>query len=76
MKKFPKRLAVLAVVNFLILGLFPDQSYAYIDLGTGSYIVQIIIATIVSSVVLIKMFFQKITHFFTRVFKRDKGQQE
>jgi len=42
----------------------------YIDPGTGSIIIQLIIATIIGGLVAIKMFWQKIVHFFTRFLKK------
>ena len=47
-------------------------SYAYLDPGTGSYIFQIIIATIIGGIFGIKLFWQKIILFFKKIFINGK----
>ncbi len=56
---------------FLILGLFllPICGYSYIDLGSGSYIIQLIIAGFVGFSLSVKIFWKKIK---TRFAKKDK----
>ncbi len=55
---------VLAMV--FILFAIPVSAYAYIDPGTGSYLVQILIAGLVGSALTIKIFFARIKSIFTR----------
>lgn len=54
---------------FLLL-LFPSFAYAYIDPGSGSLIIQVVIAGIVSSIFALKIFWQKIKNFFTEKFSK------
>ena len=50
-------------------------SYAYLDPGTGSYIFQIIIATIIGGIFGIKLFWQKIILFFKKIFIHGKDRE-
>jgi hypothetical protein len=48
-----------------------DKAYAYIDLGTGSYIAQVIIAAIVVSLFFLRNSWLKIKKFVVGFFKRN-----
>jgi tellurite resistance protein TehA-like permease len=56
----------------LILFLFPAKAHAYLDPGTGSYIIQIAIATFVGALFAIRLFWRRIKAFF----KRQSSHQE
>lgn len=43
---------------------------AYIDPGTGSMIIQIVIATVLGGLVAVKMFWQNILLFIKNIFKK------
>lgn len=53
---------------FLLTGLsvvlFPGKTYAYLDPGTGSYILQILIAVFLGGAFMFKSFFGKIKTWF------------
>ena len=55
---------------FLLLFFFTmtHRAYAYIDPGTGSYILQMAIAGIVGSLFAVKVFWNKIKLFFSGLF--------
>ncbi len=53
-----------------ILFIFAKNSYAYLDPGTGSYILQILIASVLGALFAIKVFWRKIIGFFKSLFKR------
>jgi putative flippase GtrA len=58
------------LVRFMIVGLFaatvlPVTLSAYIDPGTGSYILQLLIAAFVGISFTIKLFWKKIKKFFS-----------
>ena len=57
------------IMLFLFLLISPD-AHAYIDPGTGSYIVQVIIAAAIGSLVAIKQFWHMIVHFIKNIFSR------
>lgn len=48
----------------------------YLDPGSGSYIFQVLIATLVGAAFLVKVFWRQIKSFFARLFGRgDRGEQ-
>jgi hypothetical protein len=49
---------------------FPRYVYAYIDPGTGSYVIQIIIAAVVAVSFMVKLYWLKIKGFVGRLFSR------
>ncbi len=55
--------------------LFPRSAYAYLDPAIGSYITQIIIATVVGGLFIIKQYFYKIKSFFKNLSARGKKPQ-
>ena len=60
-----KKAASLGLTLFLVTGLAiavqSDVAYAYIDLGTGSFLLQMLLATIFASLFTIKVFWKRIT---------------
>jgi len=60
-------------VVLLILLFFTVPAYAYLDPGTGSYILQILIGFILGALFAIKMYYQKIKFFFLNLFNKKKG---
>ena len=52
------------VLFFLIF--FPSIAYSYLDPGTGSYLIQILVAAIFGSLFALKMFWGRIKAFFQR----------
>jgi len=48
----------------------PTKAYAYLDPGSGSYLIQIILAGLLTAGIAIKSFWLQIKIFFTRVFNR------
>lgn len=70
------------VVLVILVGsqlLFPRQSYAYLDPGTGSFIIQMLIATLFGGLFMLKVYFKKVKDFFKRKFSKggnDEHPQE
>ena len=56
----------------IILPLFSKDCYAYLDPGTGSYVLQILLASILGALFSIKVFWSKIRSFFSKLFSRGK----
>ena len=52
------------VVAFIFITLVPKGAHAYIDPGTGSYIIQLLVAGFLSSAYLIKTYWYKIKAMF------------
>ncbi len=56
--------------------LIPKISYAYLDPGTGSYIVQIILAGLLSVTFMFKNFWSKLFKILSSVFSKKKVEQK
>ncbi len=55
MQKLPKtRLAEFAGVSLLVFGIATTSAHAYIDPGTGSYVLQVILASVLAAAFVIK----------------------
>ena len=68
--------AVLCAVLLCVLVLFPPSAHAYIDPGTGSYIIQIAIAGVAAGAFAIKMFWRKIRALFSSNRAQDNSDQD
>jgi hypothetical protein len=68
-----RTLRVLAAGLVLGAGLLPAAAAAYIDPGTGSYVLQLAIAALVGVAFSIKVFWKKIAAFLRKTFGTKKG---
>lgn len=66
-----KYLYLLIFILFMILS-FPQKAYAYLDPGSGSYLTQIIIASLAGFGFFLKTNWQKIKNFFKKRAKNEK----
>ena len=48
---------------------FPEKAHAYLDPGTGSYILQIIIGAFLAGLFAIKIFWNKVKNLFRNLFQ-------
>lgn len=55
---------------FTIVG--AQSAYAYLDMGTGSYILQILAASLVAGLVAVQTFWSRIKNFFSK----DKNEDD
>ena len=79
MRKYAVRIIVVLVMFILTQLLFPRQSEAYLDPGTGSFIIQMLIAAFVGGVFMLKGYFKKVKDFFKKLFsngEKDEHSQE
>ena len=61
----------LALGFFLLAGLFlPAPARAYVDPGTGSYVLQLLIAGLLGALFALKVFWHKLVAFFKGLFGR------
>ena len=67
-----KGFIVISACMFLSL-VFVGQAYAYIDPGTGSMIVQAMIAAVAAAGVTIGIFWSRVRSFFSRFFGSKKN---
>jgi hypothetical protein len=56
----------------LVLFLLPLRGYSYIDLGSGSYIIQLVIAGFVGFSLSVRIFWKKIKGRFSKKVKSDE----
>jgi len=70
--------AVLIVVSLVVIELAsPPGVYAYIDPGSGSYVVQVVLATILGGLFAVKIYWNKIKEFIGKLFpKKSKKNEE
>ena len=67
-----KELVGILMSIFIVL-IFVNQSYAYIDPGTGSMLVQAVLAAIAAVSVSIGIFWRRIRSFIDRLFGRNRN---
>lgn len=58
------------VVMTLFYLVFPQKAYAYLDPGSGSFILQVILASLVGMLFAIKMFWKEVNIFLKNLFSR------
>ena len=58
-----------------LLLLCARDAHAYLDLGTGAYVLQILLAGLLASAFLVKVYWQRIWGFLTKPFSRKKGEE-
>lgn len=75
MKNFTNISTVLIVLA-LFYFVFTEEIYAYLDPGTGSYILQLIIAGLLGGLFALKMFWSKVKNFFVNVFSRGNKHEK
>jgi hypothetical protein len=64
------RFTIFLIVCFLLL---PVNTYAYLDLGSGSYVLQILIASFLGATFMLKNYLKKAFLFISGLFnKKDK----
>ena len=69
-------LKITFIVLLVLCTMFPRPAYAYLDPGTGSYIMQIIIATLIGASVAIKLFWRNIKTFLKNLFSEGKRSEK
>ena len=63
----PARVLLLLTVVLLAL---PSTAHAYLDPGTGSYVVQLLIGTMLGGLFALGVFWRRVVAFFKRLFRR------
>lgn len=57
--------------GLLLIYLFPKPAHAYLDPGTGSYLIQIFVATLFGSLFFLKSIIRKISEFISSHSKKE-----
>jgi len=64
------------LLAILLLGLLaPDNAEAYLDPGTGSAIIQMVVASVMGALFLLKVYWQKLVKFFS-MGSAEKSEQD
>jgi hypothetical protein len=66
----------LLIALVLVCLVFPRPAYAYLDPGTGSYILQLILAALLGVAFAVKLFWKNIKTFFQDLFSREEDREE
>lgn len=72
MKLFKLSSLTLYFFGVLYLGLLCRNAYAYLDPGSGSYLLQILMAGLLAASFMFKSFWQGVIRFFSKIFSRKK----
>jgi hypothetical protein len=63
-------------LSVLIIVLFVYDAYAYLDPGTGSYFLQLMVAGLLGASFALKVFWKRIRSAFRSFFSKEKGDEE
>lgn len=69
MKRFKYAFVILTVFSLILLVL-SQPAYAYLDPGSGSYLIQLAVASFLGGLYLIKIFWNKIKLLLANLFSR------
>lgn len=69
-------MAKIIVLIMCFVALFVDNVHAYIDFGAGSYVLQVVAASAIGFLFLVKSYLQRIKQFFFRKKHYDKELAE
>ncbi|MBA4717685.1 MAG: hypothetical protein HRO68_00660 [Nitrosopumilus sp.] len=70
LKKFTGIVFPLFTLALIFRGLFISDAYAYLDPGTGSLVIQIVIGALVGAGIAVKVFWIKLKYKFSSIFKK------
>jgi hypothetical protein len=71
-----KSLSNASVLASLLLLVFARNLYAYIDPGTGSYFLQLLMASLLGASFAIKLYWKRIKTFFANVMRKDNDKDK
>lgn len=63
---------ILMFISVPIFLLLPSDAYAYFDPGTGSFVLQMLVASLIGGLYAIKLYFAKLKKFFGDFFSRNR----
>lgn len=63
---FLNKILICIVASLLLIVTFPGFAYAYLDPGTGSYVLQILIATFFGALYAVKKYWHQIKAYLSR----------
>ncbi len=75
MKSFRQLVAIVFLFAFFNL-ILSQEAYAYLDPGSGSYIIQMIIGAFLTGLFIMKLLWNKIKLFFNNLFSKEKTRKK
>lgn len=70
MIRYLKQVVAGTILIYFICLVSPRAAYAYLDPGTGSYILQLLVAFLLGGSLVVKIYWKKIKTYFTNLFSR------
>lgn len=68
---------MMPILAYLVSAIIPLRIYvSYLDPGSGSFILQILIATLVGGLFVVKIYWKRITGFFRNLFSKGRSDNE
>lgn len=67
---------VLLFFSLLKLAIFPNKVHAYIDPGTGSYVLQLVLGFLFGGVVAVKLYWKRIKSFFANLLRKKPHEED
>ena len=71
-----KKIIKLSLFLFLFFGFVPKDVYAYLDPGSGSYILQILVAAFLGASFTLKLYWKKIISVFIKERKTEEKSEK
>ncbi len=71
---FFKRILTLSVFVLFLKFLFAPSAHAYLDPGSGSFIIQMVVAGLMGFILMVKIYWGRIRTFFTNIFSRGENE--
>lgn len=68
-----KRLCTIGGLVFILGVVLSHPAYAYLDPGTGSYILQMLLAAVFAAGLTVKIYWGKVKGFLVTLFRKDRN---
>lgn len=62
-----------SLLSVAVILIFPLQAFAYLDPGTGSYVLQVVVGALLGGAFAVKAFWKNIRSFISDIVKTKKG---
>jgi len=65
---------LIALFSIALVFAFPCNAHGYLDLGTGSYVLQVLAATLLGALFSVRMFWATIKKFLRNIFSKKDNE--
>jgi hypothetical protein len=65
--KYPKHVVTNLLLACVLYGVYTQDAHAYLDPGTGSYVIQLLVAFVLAAILFVKMRWTQIKGFIGRL---------